>query len=239
MRWIPWLGLGLCLAGTGCGAAFSNEDPDRSAASLEIVAAGGSMGCGNTNGSVAVFQNGQMVEGNVYAGVTDTTIQQRKPSANAATDANCTMKGAWRSAVRKECLVRWDLSQLPTTTKVGASCIRLRVLDGSKSPFNAFEVLRAWVAAEATWRKATSQELWATPGAWGSTDSGIEAVATIPSHSIAGRLYEIPLRSALVQKWVSTPSSNNGLVFAGNGGDGLTIAASEQAEGPALVVGLP
>ncbi|MES1187802.1 MAG: hypothetical protein ABUL60_28545, partial [Myxococcales bacterium] len=67
MRWIPWLGLGLCLAGTGCGAAFSNEDPDRSAANLETVAAGGSLGCGNSNGRVAVFQNGRIMDGAVYA----------------------------------------------------------------------------------------------------------------------------------------------------------------------------
>jgi hypothetical protein len=239
MRWIPWLGLGLCLAGTGCGAALSNEDPDRSAANLEAVAAGGSMGCGNSNGRVAVFQNGRMVDGTVYAGTTDTTIRQNKPVLNDATAATCTMKGATKSRIRKECLVRWDLSQLPPTTRVGASCIRFKVTDGSHGSFQAFEALRPWVDTDATWQRATSLDLWQAPGARGAADADAAVVATTPARAVAGGVYEIALASALVQKWVSIPVANNGLVFGGNGGDGLTIVASEQADGPALVVGLP
>ncbi|MES1186389.1 MAG: DNRLRE domain-containing protein, partial [Myxococcales bacterium] len=169
----------------------------------------------------------------------DTTIRQDKPSLNDAAAAGCTMKGATKSRIRKECLVRWDLSQLPPTTRVGASCIRFKVADGAHGSFQAFEALRPWVDTDATWRRATSLDLWQARGARGAADADAAVVATTPARPVTGGVYEIALASALVQKWVSIPVANNGLVFGGNGGDGLTIVASEQADGPALVVGLP
>ena len=97
---------------------------------------------------------------------------------------------------------------------------------------DCFALLRAWQQAEVTWNEASSGVLWATPGANGGTDSGSDVLCTVNASSTGDLSVNLNAEGlAIVQSWISNPSSNHGiLVTDPNTSDGADFHASESAD---------
>jgi hypothetical protein len=78
---------------------------------------------------------------------------------------------------------------------------------------NIHEVLRPWVADEATWLQAAAGWPWAIPGAAGATDK-VQSPVSSNTLTQVDACAEFDL-TPLVQSWVHNPTANKGLLLAG------------------------
>jgi len=183
-----------------------------------------------------VFRQGDTVMGSTYSGAADAVIDRRGPDTAEGGLDYCAARGGSKAL---SCLMKWDLAALPTTTVVTRACVQLYIDDPSTGSFDAYELLHSWNENTATWNKSNIVIPWEVPGAQGSSDRGTTSVATIPSTSPSPFPIAVPISAALVQRWVSTPTANRGVVFAGTSADGVSFEAKESPTlqfRPALLV---
>jgi hypothetical protein len=224
LRIVPTAGLVMVVTGIGCGPVLSNEDLGQRE---QGIGTAGSMGAGGF----------RAVE---LTAVADTTLDKTTPSASHGSEPFCTIRGG--SASTRHCLLRWDLSSIPASATIGQSTLTLKIsdTDGSASTFGAFQMVRSWSESGATWNKADATTLWEVPGAWGASDSATAVVAT-PPPTTAGSSVSMTVSRAMLQQWVSDPSTNQGIVFGGGSGDGVSFSTKEATSSidrPRLVVGV-
>ena len=185
--------------------------------------------------SLAFFK-GMSSAGSVYEGVADTTIQRGAP--NLGKSEFCTSKGG---STQRSCLLRWDLSSIPSTAKVEGAVLEVTVADPSRGTFRLFDVRRSWTEDEATFKRPHDGAAWGLPGANSTVDAGSTPLgAFVPR---ANGALTIPLNAAgvaVVQGWVKEPASNAGLkIYNPRPFNGTSIASSDWgvvAERPKLVV---
>lgn len=183
-----------------------------------------------------MFQNGTPLAagGPPYTGATDTVLEQAVPTTNEGALGYVVVKGGGN---KRHGIMRWDLSSLPQNTFVKRACLALWVLDPSAAEYQAFELLRDWSEAQATWNVAATGINWQTPGAWGPADGAASVVARTPANT-RDRI-SISLPTALVQHWVSHPEQNRGIIFGNDSSnDGVSFGSSqgEPAQAPALLI---
>jgi hypothetical protein len=220
----------LALLATGsaaCGAHF--ETVDESPQEL------GRASNGTGQHSLSFFK-GMSSAGSVYEGVTDATIEQR--AANLGKSEFCTSKGG---STQRSCLLRWDLSSIPSTARVQGVLLEVTVGDPSRGTFRLYDVRRSWSEDEADFKHARSGDAWGLPGANSTVDAGSTALGAFKPRA-TGAL-SIPLNAAgvaVVQGWINDPASNQGLkIYNPRPYDGTTILSSDWsavAERPKLVV---
>ncbi len=112
-------------------------------------------------------------------------------------------------------LLRFDLSGIPVNATVQAAMLTLTVEYSEANAWldlDVFKLLRGWEETQATWKQATSSVAWTTPGANGSDDRAITRSATARVNAAPGGTVSFNLMG-LVQEWVSSPSSNRGLLL--------------------------
>jgi len=225
-------GLGFILAllvggSSACGAHLETVDE----------ASQGVNGASDGSGQYSLsFYQGMPLGGGVYEGVQDATIQRRE--ANLGASEYCVTKGG---ATQRSCLLRWDLSHVPRAAKVQGVLLQVTVADPSRSTFRVYDLRRGWAEAEADFRKPRAGEAWGLPGANSTVDAGSAPLGSfVPS---APGALSIPLNAAgiaVVQGWISDPSSNAGLkLYNPRPYDGASIRSSDfgtVAERPTLVV---
>jgi hypothetical protein len=122
----------------------------------------------------------------------------------------------------KRPLLRFDVGSIPAGSYILAATLHLAQDTYSKntsftSSVSIYSVVRHWLAAEATWYKATAVDSWATAGADGVSDRSLVEQGTLvigPLASWQWRLF--PVRDA-VQAWVNDPGLNEGLLAIGTG----------------------
>lgn len=225
------IGLGFILAlvaggSLACGAHLETVDESSQA----VNAADGS---GQHSLS---FVKGMTLAGAVYDGVVDATIRRR--ASNQGAEEYCSSKGG---STQRSCLLRWDLSSIPSTAKVQGALLQLTVADPSNGTFRVYDMRRPWLEAEADFRQAQIGDPWGLPGANATVDSGSTPLGSfVPRESGA---LTVPLNAAgvaVVQGWISDPARNDGLKLHNpRPYDGTTIRSSEWtvvAERPTLVV---
>jgi hypothetical protein len=182
-----------------------------------------------------VFQQGRAIAGVPYTGTQDTQIKKSQPSSNFSTSTDCRVDG---NADEQSCLIRWDLSSLPSTSTVLAACLWVQVTDPSVRTIEPPRLTRAWSETQATWLSASSGVAWEKAGAKGATDRDGATITYIKSTEPGTSLYAIS--ASVVQGWITTPASNFGISIANSAAfDGLSIASSEAAntnDRPALLV---
>lgn len=245
-RIVGWSGL-CALAVLGCGQAAPAQGDDAASIGLALDTTGpcaityqlgGSGIGGGAPSEVVIFRDGQTLgtggSAPIYSGTTDTQLEQALPTTNEGTVNEIVIKGG---ANKRHALIRWDLSYLAPNTVVQNACITFQLQDPSAQAYPAFELLRSWSESQATWNTATTGTPWQTAGAWGIADSGSVIVGSIAPNS-SGQV-SIALAKELVQRWVSHPEQNYGVVLGNNSSnDGLSFASSEGSvsERPALLV---
>jgi hypothetical protein len=126
----------------------------------------------------------------------------------------------------KSALLRWDFSTIPAGSKIGSASVTLNVTNNSTETYQAYALSRPWVESAATWLLYDAVNPWQSAGAKGSLDRGTTVVGSV-SPSAAGK-QTFALSPDVVQSWVNSPASNNGIIIANaTNTDGFDFSSRE------------
>ena len=134
-------------------------------------------------------------------------------------------------------LIRFDLSNLPTTTRVTSAILELELEDIAFGGAGSARVHRAtdsWTESEATWNERRSGATWTTPG--GDYDPQIEASTDIDVAQLGSTQWDV---TPLTASWVRGTNPNRGLLLAVSPGiDGASFSSGDRVCGqhPRLTV---
>lgn len=162
---------------------------------------------------VRSFQDG-LLPAPDYAGTRDTSIGSASPDAAAGTQDLLRLYRPTGGEFQNTVLVRWDASSIPLRSRVVSAELSFWVTGALGGPgARAFELRRPWEELEATWKVARSGVPWQLAGARGEQDAASSRSLCAIAPAAPG-WSTFPLNEAgiaLVQQWVSVPSSNHGL----------------------------
>lgn len=161
--------------------------------------------------TVVVLQTGT----NNYEGTRDTTLNQWFPTNNYN---NLATLGLRAPAIASP-LVRFDLNGIvpPGSTVIDATLALYADSSSNQHPLEArvYHLLRPWVAAEATWNRASAAQAWEVSGAQGGSDRLTTPLSTTAVTAPA-QWYSWNVTAA-VAAWVQNPATNYGVVLEANG----------------------
>jgi len=167
------------------------------------------------------FQQGVSPDA-AYAGVTDTYIFNEKGRTNFGQDPYLRVNYDGRQKV----LLRFDLSNyIPTDAVITSAKLELYSWykdSGAVTDIGVYELLRSWNEDETTWYEAAHGSDWQVAGCNGLADRASEYVAVATLRYInTWQVWESTPLVSLVQRWVSDPASNHGLVLSGLSGNSI------------------
>ncbi|QSQ24405.1 DUF3616 domain-containing protein [Pyxidicoccus parkwayensis] len=218
---IAALSAGLLLA-SGCGTT----EPETRGDEAELASGTREL----TGAQSTAFQDG-VAPTTGYAGTRDAMIEEQNPDTNHGTDTSLSASGDTPSGSGNEdyLLLKWDVSAIPANALIRSATLTLTVSDKADQTYDFYEVTRAWTESQVTWKRADSTNDWASNGADGSGDRNTTSLGSI--RAAATGTYNVALNAAgldVVRRWVTTPSSNNGLILANKDNDNrLEVRSSE------------
>jgi hypothetical protein len=154
-----------------------------------------------------------------YDGVADTYIFIDTPMA---TPGGETLLRLYYDH-RQKALLRFELADhIPVSAVVTAVRFELRTFQRrppgppEQTDVGLYEVLRPWTEDGASWNDAALGERWQVAGCGPGTDRASEYVAlTSLQYESTWYAWESAQFTALVQSWVSDPTSNHGMILIG------------------------
>lgn len=155
-----------------------------------------------------------------YSGTTDTSLALYRPDDAWGNEESLRINGRDNGVERV--LIRFDLEgYIPANSQILSA--KLSLFAWSRRTFSgirvsAFEALRYWDEATATWNNASVFEPWTSPGcdAVGSDRAGALLASTFVYFT--NKFYDWDVTS-LVQRWVNDPSTNHGILLLGQNVD--------------------
>ena len=159
-----------------------------------------------------IFQDGKYPT-SAYTGTKDTYINRWKPTNNMGGDVRL-MFGQWGSY---RPLVSFDLSPgaIPSgatvvSAELGIFCYGRNLFQDMET--EVYQVVRPWESQQATWYKATSGDNWDIEGCDhpGNDRLSTPASARTVFDRLVFQWFDV---TSIVQDWVSSPSSNEGMVL--------------------------
>jgi len=106
--------------------------------------------------------------GDDYSGTDDTTIASAAATTNYEDSSNNLTINYWNGSDEIGGLIRFTgMSSIPSSATVSAASLNLYRYEGSQSTADTLttkQVLRDWVASEATWNIWKTGNSWTTPG---------------------------------------------------------------------------
>jgi hypothetical protein len=170
---------------------------------------------------------------NVVTSVADAGLSELAPTTNGSA-TTLKVDGDDPSGKDLYAALRWNLWQIPTGATVTSATVTLNILNPSPQTYGAYELKRAWSEGQVNWKVAATGTPWATAGAKGATDRGSQIASVTPTN-IAPYTFTIP--ASVVQGWLNTPSSNNGILLADTTNyDGFVFDTKEGVSPPKLTV---
>jgi hypothetical protein len=158
----------------------------------------------------------------------DTNILENAPTTNYGSATTLGADGDEPSGSGKDAygLLRWDLTSIAPGTKITSASVTLTVTNSSAQAYQAYALKRPWVGSAATWLLYAAGKSWQIAGAKGSLDRGTTVVGTVSPSTMGKQTFA--LDSAVVQGWVDSPASNNGIIIANaTNTDGFTFSSRE------------
>ena len=154
-----------------------------------------------------------------YSGTCDTMVSDEHLATNFGL-SNSMRSGYWGNhpdEVTTRSLLRFDLSLIPVDAEVVSATLRLvfnnvvAMASDYDIALEIFEADKEWVETEATWQNACGTVVWDTPG---GDYSGWVGLMNIPRPGYGpGDAIQVSLDTAVVQRWVSNPADNRGMLF--------------------------
>jgi hypothetical protein len=170
-------------------------------------------------GLVISFQNG-MLPNPSYAGVSDTWMNNWKPDEHYNGSAYL-----WINNGLQRPLLRFDIPQeyIPQGSLVQSAELHLwqsayQANDLYAFPVGVYQVIRPWVASEASWNRASAAQEWLLAGANSPSDRSMVPADTLSLAPIDDMFVERKWTiTQMVQDWVDDPAENKGLILIGSG----------------------
>jgi hypothetical protein len=170
----------------------------------------------------------------------DTKITQSLPDATYGSSTRLMVdgdepSGTWRDS---SVLIKFNLSGVPAGSKIQSATLKFNVTNPSTQSYGIYNLKKAWVESQATWKQYKSGSSWEVYGANGTTDRGSTELG--PFKATSTGVVSVPLNSsgvAQVQQWLDGPTTNNGFIIAGpSNADGLEVSSREGVTPPVLEV---
>lgn len=167
------------------------------------------------------FQNGVWPNAG-YLGSDDTTIVQHEPNVAHGATMHMYLRPYPGFGIEKEGLMRFELEPyIPSGAVIGQAILSLHVYSATvptTADLEVYALTRGWVPSSVTWNSAYAGSPWEKPGAMGSSDRSQTPSAVVRTPLCpnpweqCNKTINLDLTS-LVQSWVSSPTSNNGVLF--------------------------
>jgi hypothetical protein len=160
----------------------------------------------------------------------DTQITENSSSANYGGAATLKVDGDDPGGSGKDAsaLLSWDLSSVPAGSKVDSASVTVNVTNPSSQTYQIYDLERPWVESAATWLQYASGSAWEVAGARGSLDRGSQ-VGSLSASTTGKRTFT--LSTALVQRWLDNPASNQGIIIANaTNFDGIDFSSRQNAD---------
>jgi DNA-binding phage protein len=177
-----------------------------------------------------------VVQSASLAPVADAGLAELSPTANNGSATTLKVDGVDPDPNGGDlyAALRWDLSQIPAGATIQDAKVTLNVTNPSTQAYGAYDLKKAWSEGQVNWNQAATGSPWQTIGAKGTTDRGTKIASVTPT-AIAPYTFTIP--AAVVQGWVSTPSTSNGILISHTtNDDGFIFDTREGATPPKLTV---
>jgi hypothetical protein len=152
-----------------------------------------------------------------YVDVSDTYIDVNLASENFGQSMHLKVNVDGR----QKSLLRFELSPyVPRSAVVTSARLKLYTLDRTTLEgveVGVYEVLRSWSEDAATWDEGEPFVAWEIPGCNGPNDRPADPVATaIIRYLLSQQVWDSEALRGLVQRWVSYPSTNRGVLLTGD-----------------------
>ena len=151
---------------------------------------------------------------NSILSTTDTNIVENAPTKNYGSNRTLGAGGDEPTGSGKDrsALIKWNLSGIAPGTKVNSATVTLTVSNSSTETYQAYKLNRPWVESKATWVNYDTSKPWEVAGAKGALDRDATAVGSIGPTATGKQTFTIS--SSVVQGWVDSPASNQGIILA-------------------------
>ncbi len=124
---------------------------------------------------------------------------------------------AIQSDGNQRALIRFDTTAIPENAVILGSSLRFYTTSQRNTEtltVSAYQMRRAWNAAEATWFRATAADTWGANGAENTeSDRYRDADSTVSINQVL-KTYEMNVRP-MTRQWVANPEINRGLLLKG------------------------
>jgi len=148
---------------------------------------------------------------NGYQGVTDSYISRWHP--NTSYSDNAVLAVRVNDVIAS--LLKFDMSQIPSGSKILEATVHLRRIDQLDAIvyLSLYSLRRSWTSA-VTYNQARNRVTWQQPGALGLKDADPEPLnpkpVSVPKADVA--VFDV---TGVVQKWVNNPAQNFGFIIRG------------------------
>jgi hypothetical protein len=176
-----------------------------------------------------------------FTSAADGGLSELSPNANSGAATTLKVDGDDPDPGGRDlyAALRWDLSQIPAGATVSSATVTLSISNhandtGTPQTYGAYELKRSWNEGQVNWNQAATGAPWATAGAKAATDRGPK-IADVRPAALGSYTFTIP--ASVVQGWLSTPSSNNGILLADTTSfDGFVFSTKEGTAPPRLTL---
>jgi acid phosphatase type 7 len=185
-----------------------------------VNAAGGSAYSNVVNattsaGTAPIVKNMRQGE-NGYAGNIDSYIADGKASTNYGTATTLLADGADGTNGRLMSVLRWDVSDIPSTASVDSVVLTLQVSNLSAGTYKLFPLNAGWSETSVTYSSLNPLN-----------NIGAEIGSFLPNATGAKQITLNAAGMALVKGWINGSVANNGFIIIDASTDGLDIRSSE------------
>ena len=159
-----------------------------------------------------------------YAGSRDTKIKS-DATGNHGTATLLEADGSPDYSV----IMKWDIASIPAGSTITAASVTINVTNISGNTYQVYKMHRPWIETGATWTQYASGLNWQVAGASGTSDRGATALGSMTASTTGLKTFTFNASGvAIVQEWLNTPSSNNGIIVQNYANaDGLDWDSSE------------
>ena len=164
----------------------------------------------------SAFQDG-ISPGAGYGGTRDATIRQASPATAHGLETTLQVDGdePAGSGTDMNILTYWDISAIPVDAIVESAHIQLQVTNISSGVYYCYNLLASWQESEVTWNQAAAGTSWGAPGAGSGGDRGVQQLCTVSAGNLGPLTLDLtPAGLAQVQSWVTSASSNHGMIIS-------------------------
>ncbi len=168
---------------------------------------------------------------NSYSGMSNSYINGTSGATTTNYSTASTLFVNGKAGAEMDALLQWNLSSVFPGSTLQSASIGFNVESASGSgPYNLYALNTAWTAGSVTFNQATATNAWQVPGAHGASDASTTVLGSFnPSSTGQATITLNAAGLAVVQGWITNPSTNNGFILRSSSGEILMSSDLDSA----------